>query len=335
MHIGAAILAGRVRTYIMLRSFRDFRSVRGNHLRIDVKHIDRLRIIHHIGIMPACRPHIHFHDRITAGFPDTCVVLRDIDELEMNEAPVHAKRPGSLSAIIPQLCRDFCHREEMDALVILYRINHRRISAHGLEQRITVGVQDRVIGTDITAQEFLHDIKFRRELIVKGPELVFPIDLLRAVCADADVRFDDHRISNLFHESQAGIQVRNNVLTCGRNSGLDKKALHAGLPDHIADPVFSCADSNVEIRTQPCIHRKPVFIQGFQPVDPAVFVNEKSNRAVNLIIILQRVHNIVFCQGILQLVIQCVIRYVSDSEHIYAMFVQAVAELRAGYGVRR
>ena len=253
----------------------------------------------------------------------------------MNEAPVRAKRLSSLSAKIPQLRGHFCHREEMDALVVLHRIDHRRIGAHGLKQRLAVGVQNRVISADITAQEFLHDIEFRREFTVKGPELVFTIDLLRAVRANADVRFDDHRISDLFHKGQSGIQIGDDVLAGGRNPGLDKEALHAGLPDQVSYFVLSCADSNVEIRTQPCIHREPVFIQGFKPVDPAVFVNEKGDRAVNLIIILQRVHIIVFRQGILQLIVQCVIGHVPDSEHIYAMLVQAVAELRAGDGVCR
>ena len=78
-----------------------------------------------------------------------------------------------------------------------------------------------------------------------------------------------------------------------------------------------------------------IFIQRLQPVDPAVFVNEKSDRAIYLVVVLEGIYEIVFRQGLFQLVVQCVVGNVPDAENIHAVPVQAVAELCAGHGVSR
>ena len=335
MRVATAVFACRICADIVLRRFGDVRVVARDHLRIDIEDVDRLRVIHHIGIMSAGRPHIHFHDRVVAGFSYALVILRDVDELKMNKSPVCTEYFGSLPAKIAQLGGHISDCIEMDALVILHRIDHRRIGAHGLKERLTVSVKDRVVGADIAAQKLLHDIGGLRKVTVKGQKLVFLIDLYRTVCSDADIRFDDHGITDQLHEGLRGFQIRNNVLARGRDPGLDKETLHEGFPDKGTDPVLSCADSYVKVRAQLCVQRKPVFIQRFQPVDPAVLVNEKSDRAVYLVIVFKRTHEIVFRQGIFQSVVQCVVGYVPDSQYIHAVPVQAVAELCAGHGVSR
>ena len=259
----------------------------------------------------------------------------DIDELKMNKSPVCTEYFGSLPAKIAQLGGHISDCIEMDALVILNRIDHRRIGAHGLKERLTVSVKDRVVGADIAAQELLHDIRSFRQFSVKTQQVFFVIDLHRAVCADTDVRFYDHRISHLIHEILRGCKVRYYVLAGSRYFGIKEDALHAGFPDEVSDPVFACAYGDVEIRAESCVHRKPVFIQGLQPVDSAVFVDKKGDCSVHLVVVLERIHVVVFHQRAFELVVQHVIRHIADSEHIHAVHVQAVDKQCAGDRVCR
>ena len=61
----------------------------------------------------------------------------------------------------------------------------------------------------------------------------------------------------------------------------------------------------------------------------------KCNGAVHLIIILKGAHIIVFRQGAFQLLVQGVVGHISDAEHIYAKFMQAITKMRTGDGVCR
>ena len=285
--------------------------------------------------MSAGRAHIDFHDRKIAGLADALIILRDIDELEVYEAPVRAESLSGLPSEFLQLLRDFRDRVEFDLIVVQHRVDHRRVRARGLEDRLAVGVKDRVVSADIAAQELLHDIRGFRQFFVKTQKVFFVIDLHRAVRADADVRFYDHRVSHLLHESLRGCEVGYYVLAGSRYFGIKEDLLHAGFPDEVSDPVLACAYGDVEIRAQPRVHRKPVFIQGLQPVDPAILVYEKGDCAVHLIVILQRVHIIILHQRSLKLVVQRVIRHITDSEHVHAVHVQAVDKQCAGDRVCR
>ena len=120
------------------------------------------------------------------------------------------------------------------------------------------------------------------------------------------------------------------MLAGSRYFGIKEDLLHAGFPDEVSDPVLACANGDVEIRAESRVHRKPVFIQGLQPVDPAILVYEKGDCAVHLIVILERIHVVVFHQRAFELVVQHVIRHIADSEHVHAVHVQAVDKQCAG-----
>ena len=150
-----------------------------------------------------------------------------------------------------------------------------------------MGVNDRIIGTDITAQELLHDIRKWRKIFIKSSQLRFCLDLHRSVRADSDIGLNDHGIASLCGKRLPRFIIRNDMLARCRDPCLDKGILHLGFFDVFLDPVYAGTGRDIEIRPQPGIRPKPVFVHGFQPVDPSVLMDEKSDRTVNLVIVFQ------------------------------------------------
>ena len=66
--------------------------------------------------MSAGRAHIDFHNRKVTGLSDTLVVLRDIDELKVDEAPVRAESLSGLPSEFPQLLRNLRNCVELDLI---------------------------------------------------------------------------------------------------------------------------------------------------------------------------------------------------------------------------
>ena len=64
-------------------------------------------------------------------------------------------------------------------------------------------------------------------------------------------------------------------------------------------------------------------------------MNKECDCAVHLVIVLERIHVIVFHQRAFKLIVQRIIGHIADSEHVHAVHVQAVDKLCAGYRVCR
>ena len=330
-----AVLAGRIRAEITVFRFREVSLPECDHLRIDLENVDRMGIIHHVGIMPARGAHVYLHHGIVARLADAGIVLCQPDELKVDKAPVHAEgfyRPPSQ---LEQLRRNFGRCVKMNVLIFLHRVDDRGVGAHGFKQRLTVRADHGVIGADIPVQEFLHDIGHGRKLPVKRGQVLFRFQLHRTVCPNPDIRLYDHGVAHLRGKRPAGSKVRDDMLARRGDARLQENLLHFRLSYQDADPVLSGAERNVEVRAEPRVRGKPVFIQRLQPVRPPVMVHEIRHRMVYLLIVFQRLHIIVFREGGFQLIVQAVIRHIPDPEHVYAQFAQTVAEMGAGDGIRR
>ena len=198
-----------------------------------------------------------------------------------------------------------------------------------------MGVDDSVIGADIAEQELLHDVGNIREILIKRAQLFLCFHFHRAVGADTDVRLHDYRVAHLVREGLSRLEIRNDVLTGRRNTCVQEDTLHLGLPYDIPDILLPGADSDIEIRAEPRILRKPVLIQGVEPVDPAVLMDIERNSTEDFVVILQGMHIVILRQRVFQLAVQRVIRHIADPEHIDSELMQPVAELGAGNRVCR
>ena len=148
--------------------------------------------------------------------------------------------------------------------------------------------------------------------------------------ADANIGLDDDRIPDLLHEFSAGCPVCDTVLAGSGNAGVQVNLLHPGFFLDVFNPVRLNAGGNVEIRPQPGILLQPVLIHGLNPADLTVSEGKEGDRPVNLIIVLQGIHPVIFRKRFLQAAFQAVVRGVANAQHVYAVPLQPVAELPVG-----
>ena len=83
----------------------------------------------------------------------------------------------------------------------------------------------------------------------------------------------------------------------------------------------------MEIGAQGGVALQPVFIVGLQPVDAAMLEGEEGHGAVDLVVVFQAVHLVVFVQAVLQLRLQLVVGLIADAQHVHAVVLQLPAEL--------
>ena len=74
------------------------------------------------------------------------------------------------------------------------------------------------------------------------------------------------------------------------------------------------------------ITHQPVFIVGFQPIDLTVAEGKISNRAVNRLIIFQRIHLEILGKALLQLRAKLLIGLIANAQHVHAVILQLAAE---------
>ena len=87
------------------------------------------------------------------------------------------------------------------------------------------------------------------------------------------------------------------------------------------------AGVDVEISPEPGILLEPVFIVGFEPVDPAVAVSEIAYSPHHFIVIFQGLHLVIFCQCVAEVRMEIVIIRVSDAEYVDTVVLEAHAEI--------
>ena len=111
------------------------------------------------------------------------------------------------------------------------------------------------------------------------------------------------------------------------DTGLDVELLHLGLVLDAGHIGGLEAGGDVEVGAQLGVPLQPVLIVGLQPVNAAVLEGEEGHSAVDLVIVLQAAHLVIFGQAVLQLAAQLVIGLVADAQHVQTVFLQLMAEL--------
>ena len=150
------------------------------------------------------------------------------------------------------------------------------------------------------------------------------------------VRLDHHRVAHFLHELLAACQIVHHVIAGGGDAGLLVILLHLALVLDAGHIRGLEAGSDVEIGAQGGVPLQPVFIVGLQPVDGTVLEGKKGHSAVDLIVVFQTAHLVVFVQAVLQLRLQLIVGLVADAQHVHAIVLQLPAELPVvGGEVRR
>ena len=254
----------------------------------------------------------------------------------MHKAAIHAEGLDGAAAQRPERLRNLRAGVVHQVHIPIDDVHHRRPDRHALKQGHAPGIEDGVIGANVAFDEFLHHIGNAGQVGIERFKVAVVFQLPGVGRTHADVRLDDHRIAHLADKRVSGFGVGHHVLAGGGNAGLAIDPLHGGLVLDDADPVAADARGHVEILTQPGILLQPVFIHGFDPVHLAVLECEEGNGPIDLVVVLQAVHPIVFRQRRLQRRFKTVVGRVADAQHIDAIAAQSIAELPVGVGkVRR
>ena len=211
---------------------------------------------------------------------------------------------------------------------VVYNVHDRnRGYVSRLKDRISMRVNDRIIRIHFCKDKLFHNIGNicffgLHELL----QLFLIFKAISVTCSDTIIRLYNNGISHFFNKLPASLHRIDQMISRGRNSHPRIILFHPGF---IFDPrniILLESACDVECCTKPCISFKPVFIIGLQPVNPAVFKNQKCNCAVYFFFILQTAHLIIFIQTVLQALTQFFIRLIPDSQHVQPVFFEFPAE---------
>ena len=213
--------------------------------------------------------------------------------------------------------------------------NRRRPYRHGLQQRLGIRIDNGIIRADIPGDKLLHHIGHRQIFGKEFLQIRIIFELKGIAGTNAHIRLDDYRVIHYRDKLPRRFNVRDFMQTRRRHTRLGIKLLHGGLILDAGNIFILVTRGHMKIRAQTGILLQPEFVIGLNPVNLPVLKGKIRHRAVHLVIVRQVRHEIVFRQSLFQLVVQCVVGHVPDSEYVHAAPVQAVAELRAGDGVCR
>ena len=87
------------------------------------------------------------------------------------------------------------------------------------------------------------------------------------------------------------------------------------------------AGGDVEIRPKPGLQLQPVFVLTVDIVNAAVTVDVERYRPVDLLVVFQRIHPVVFRQGSLTVLADGIVGSIADAQYIHSQIFQPVAEL--------
>ena len=146
-------------------------------------------------------------------------------------------------------------------------------------------------------------------------------------CAHTVIGLYHHRVAHLVDELLAALEVIHHVVASGGDASLLVVLLHLALVLDAGHIGGLEAGGDVEIGAQGCVPLQPVFVVGLQPVDAAVLEGEERHGAVDLVVVFQTAHLVVFVQAVLQLGLQLVVGLVADAQHVHAVVLQLTAEL--------
>ena len=155
------------------------------------------------------------------------------------------------------------------------------------KNRLTLPVRNAVIRFDGTWYIFLHNVLYLRQMIIKFMQLILIFQLVGRIGADTVVRLDNHRITSLFDKCQTRLPIRNQMPARSSDPSFFIQGFHLALVFNKRNGFVAHTAGHIEIGAQLRILHQPVFIVGFNPVNPAITKRKKSTGLINLIIIFQ------------------------------------------------
>ena len=302
-------------------------TVEGDHVRPDFVHVRGIGEVHHVRGIAAAGAHVHFQRHHLAFFADV-LVAGQAEELEVDKAAAHAEafhRRAARGAHVRREVPD----DIVQGIVVVVDDVHDGVGRDvaGLEQRLAMAVDDRVIARDHRGDELLHDVRDIGMLFAQEPaQFILVAELVRVRSADAVVRLHDDRPADLADECHAAFEVVHDVPARRGDAGVPVILLHAALVADAVQVAFLPAAGDMEVRTQHRVVCDPVFVVALQPVDAAVLADKEGHGAVNLVVILQGADLVVFVQAALQPRREFVIGAVPDPQHAQAVVFQLAAE---------
>ena len=116
-------------------------------------------IINHIGGVTTTWAHINLQCYEVALVAKTAMSATQLEELEMNETATHVEGLDCLTAPEAEVLIDMLLNVVCAVQVVVDNIRDRgRTHAHALEQGFALGIDDSIVGADVTCNEFFDDI---------------------------------------------------------------------------------------------------------------------------------------------------------------------------------
>ena len=245
----------------------------------------------------------------------------------MDEAALHAESGDGAAADVAHGFRQRLF-DIVAGIAVCVDDIHDGIDGHvaGFKQRLALGVDDRVVGVHRAVDVFLHDVD---GLVLRGEEiiqLVVVFEFIGMGSAHAVIRLDDDGVADLGNEILAAGIIADDVPARGFDARLGVIGLHRGL---ILDRLHILGvetGGDVESGAQHGVALQPVFVVALQPVDLAVLVGQKRDRAEHLVVVFQRGDFVILVQRAAQFGHELVIRAVADAENVHAVLFQFGAE---------
>ena len=133
--------------------------------------------------------------------------------------------------------------------------------------------------------------------------------------------------ADLIDEGQSIFNGGYAVLAGGRDTCSLVDRLHSrfAFPERKLIRLYACR--YVEILSQLSVEFQPVLVVGFDPVNTAVLESKICDRTVDLAVIFHGIHFIILSQRSFQIIVQRIIRSITDAQNVGAVKVQSVTEI--------
>ena len=214
----------------------------------------------------------------------------------MHESLVHAESLYRRSASFPQLFRyvrgGVVHQVEF----LFHNVSHRRPHVHALKQHVALAVAYRVVATNHSGYEFLHDVSLVGLHLEEVVKVSLVLNLKRVGSAHAYLRLAEDRVANSLDELLGGFPVGNSLASGRRHSGFLIELLHPEFALYVADSVVLYSSRYVEVGAQACVLFEPKLVHALYPVNLSVFEAEERHCLEHLFVIAQVLYSVVFCQ---------------------------------------
>ena len=306
--------------------------VKAYHVRPDLINVDVIGVVHHVGGVASGGSHVDLQAEDIALLAKTLLVLIENKELAVEEPGVGLKSLDGAPACVLQIRGDLLAGIVPQVQVFVDDV-HNRIGevVAGLENDIPVGIADAVIGDDGAVDELLHDVLDSGRIGIESLHILLIFQLVGGGGAHTVVGLDDDGVAHLGDEGHAFFKIGDQVVAGGLHAGLGVELLHAAFVLDAVDAVVLETRGDVEVGAQLGIPQEPVFVIGLQPVDLAVFEGEEGYGAVDLIIVFQAFHLIIFRQGVAALRVQGLIGAVADAQGGDAVVFQTLGEVPVSF----